>query len=173
MKCVVPVLMAALLSAAPVLAHADPGDRRGWSNARAGDGGGRGWRDRGGDRDRGRYDDGGGRSRDRYDDRGSRGWRDRRDDDADYAEPSRQGSRGWGQEQNDARARVRSGEFRPLGTVIGELRRRTPGRQLDTAIEQGRDGRPVYRVRWAADNGRRIDYTIDARTGAILSAEGQ
>jgi hypothetical protein len=80
---------------------------------------------------------------------------------------------GWREQQNEARAGVRSGELRPLGGVLAELRRRQPGRQLDAGIEEGADGRPVYRVRWAAQNGRRIDFIVDARTGAILSEEGR
>jgi hypothetical protein len=80
---------------------------------------------------------------------------------------------GWREQQDEARAGVRSGELRPLGGVLAELRRRQPGRQLDAGIEEGPDGRPVYRVRWAAQNGRRIDFIVDARTGAILSEEGR
>ena len=53
--------------------------------------------------------------------------------------------------------------------MIAAIRARTPGRLLDSALERGPDGRSVYRVRWAADNGRRIDYLADAETGAILS----
>ena len=68
---------------------------------------------------------------------------------------------------------VRQGRYVPLRQVLPGIRRRQPGRQLDVGIEQGQGGRPVYRVRWAAANGRRIDYMVDARTGAILGAEGQ
>ena len=56
----------------------------------------------------------------------------------------------------------------PLGRVIEGIRQRTPGRQLDAGIEYMGD-RPVYRVRWMTSNGRRIDYMVDAATGAILS----
>ena len=28
---------------------------------------------------------------------------------------------------------------------------------------------PIYRVRWMTRDGRRVDYLIDAATGAILS----
>ncbi|MDR3513233.1 MAG: PepSY domain-containing protein [Caulobacteraceae bacterium] len=78
----------------------------------------------------------------------------------------------WGAQQDEARAGVRQGRYVPLARVIEEIRRRTPGQQLDAGLEQAQ-GRPVYRVRWAAANGRRIDYIVDARTGAILSAEGR
>jgi uncharacterized membrane protein YkoI len=62
---------------------------------------------------------------------------------------------------------VRSGQFAPLGMVIEGLQRRTPGRQLDTAIEF-EDGRAVYRVRWITNQGRRVDYVVDAATGRYL-----
>ena len=32
----------------------------------------------------------------------------------------------------------------------------------------GKDGRPIYRVRWQAANGQRIDFIVDATTGAII-----
>ena len=75
----------------------------------------------------------------------------------------------WGPQQNEARAAVRQGRFLPLARVIAVIRARTPGRELDSGIEQ-LGGRAVYRVRWAAASGRRIDYIVDAENGAILSA---
>jgi uncharacterized membrane protein YkoI len=68
---------------------------------------------------------------------------------------------------------VRSGRNLPLERVVEAIRRKTPGRMLDTGIEQGPDGHPVYRVRWAASNGRRIDFLVDAGSGAIISAVGR
>ena len=79
---------------------------------------------------------------------------------------------GWRAQQDEARDKVRGGEIMPLARVLGELRRRTPGRQLDAGLENA-GGRPVYRVRWASDDGRRIDYIVDARTGAVLQADGE
>jgi uncharacterized membrane protein YkoI len=78
----------------------------------------------------------------------------------------------WGGQQDEARAGVSQGRYVPLATVIEEIRRRTPGKQLDAGLEQA-DGKPVYRVRWAAAGGRRIDYIVDASTGAILGAQGR
>ena len=46
--------------------------------------------------------------------------------------------------------------------------RARPGRQLDAGLEY-RATSPIYRVRWMTRNGRRVDYMIDAATGAILS----
>ena len=79
----------------------------------------------------------------------------------------------WQGQQDEARQAVREGRHVPLGQVLAAIRARTPGRQLDAGLERGPDGRPVYRVRWAGDNGRRIDYTVDAESGAILGAEGR
>lgn len=78
---------------------------------------------------------------------------------------------GWREQQDEARRGVQAGNL-PLAQVIDIIRRTTPGRQLDAGLESGPDGRPVYRVRWAAQDGRRIDYLVDARTGQILQANG-
>jgi hypothetical protein len=78
---------------------------------------------------------------------------------------------GWGPQQDEVRQGVRQRRFVPLGQAIESIRRRGPGRELDAGLEQYA-GRPAYRVRWAAPDGRRIDYMVDAETGAILSADG-
>jgi len=76
----------------------------------------------------------------------------------------------WGAQQNQAREGVRQGHYEPLDRVIREINRRDPGYQLDAGIER-EGGRAVYRVRWASSNGRRIDYIVDALSGAILRAQ--
>ncbi|MFI4935335.1 MAG: PepSY domain-containing protein [Caulobacterales bacterium] len=74
----------------------------------------------------------------------------------------------WRQQQDEARDAVRQRRLMSLGLVIVAIRRHTPGHQLDAGLEyQGE--RAVYRVRWMTDDGRRIDYLVDAATGAILS----
>jgi hypothetical protein len=79
---------------------------------------------------------------------------------------------GWGQQQDEARSGVRQGRMMPLGQVMQRIKRGTPGRLLDAGLEPGPDGRPAYRVRWAATGGRRIDFIVDAVTGAILGRTG-
>ncbi len=76
-------------------------------------------------------------------------------------------------QQDEVRAAVREGRHVPLAPVLEQIRRRQPGRQLDTGLEREPDGRPVYRVRWAGEHGRRVDYIVDAQTGAILRTEGR
>ena len=78
----------------------------------------------------------------------------------------------WSARQDDARRGVREGRLAPLSQILSEIRRRTPGRQLDAGLESER-GRPVYRVRWAALDGRRIDYIVDAESGRILSEDAR
>jgi hypothetical protein len=73
----------------------------------------------------------------------------------------------WRGGQDVVRTGVRGGRLAPLGYVIDNLQRRAPGRQLDTAVEF-EDGRPVYRVRWLTNQGRRIDYIVDAATGRYI-----
>ncbi|ATQ42146.1 PepSY domain-containing protein [Caulobacter mirabilis] len=91
---------------------------------------------------RGQYDD-------RDDDRGRRG------------NPSDDGwSRG-----GDARG----GRLVPLEQVIRGIARSSPGRLLDAGLEGG--DRPIYRVRWQTNDGRRIDYIVDARTGQIIGRD--
>ncbi|MDP1632805.1 MAG: PepSY domain-containing protein [Caulobacter sp.] len=73
----------------------------------------------------------------------------------------------WAPREDDARDGVRGGRLVPLEQVIRNIARSTPGRLLDAGLEN-RGDRPIYRVRWQADNGQRIDFIVDASTGAII-----
>jgi hypothetical protein len=74
----------------------------------------------------------------------------------------------WRLQQDEVRQARRQRRIMPLDRVIEQLNARSPGRQLDTGLEY-RGEKPIYRVRWMTRNGRRVDYLIDATTGAILS----
>jgi len=78
----------------------------------------------------------------------------------------------WRPQQDEARQGVRQGRMLPLESIVPRIARRAPGRMLDTGIES-RGPQVVYRVRWQAADGRRIDYIVDAATGAILGADGE
>jgi uncharacterized membrane protein YkoI len=39
-------------------------------------------------------------------------------------------------------------------------------------MQAGPDGRTLYRLRWATNDGRRIDYLVDAATGAVIGVQG-
>ena len=75
---------------------------------------------------------------------------------------------GWREQQDVLRQGVRQGQLAPLGRVIGSIRQITPGRQLDAHLEY-LGPRMVYRVVWVTEQGRRVDYFVDAASGAILS----
>jgi hypothetical protein len=74
----------------------------------------------------------------------------------------------WSEQQDEARMGVRQGRIMPLSRVVQSLGRIRPGRVLDAGLETAPDGRAVYRVRWAAAGGRRIDFIVDAETGAVI-----
>jgi hypothetical protein len=89
-----------------------------------------------------------------------------------YGPPPRAFGGDWRNQQNAVRQAVREGRQVPLGQAIEAVRRRAPGRELDAGLETGPNGRPVYRVRWAGQDGRRQDYLVDAGTGAVIGAQG-
>ena len=185
MKYLLPVLIAAsLAAAAPALADNDHGrGGGGWHGGGRADGGGRGdggaWRG-------GRNEGGGPRGDGAGNGRGGGRWNGPGgvteprwnggypgpEGGPVYAAPprGRQGpaSEYYSGEQDEARRGVRSGQIRPMGEIVSRLGRTRPGRMLDANLEPGPNGRPAYRVIWGAADGRRIDYLIDAQTGAIL-----
>jgi len=78
----------------------------------------------------------------------------------------------WRAEQDEVRRAVRDGRHVPLGQAIAAVRQRMPGHVLDAGVQAGADGRTLYRLRWAANDGRRIDYLVDAATGAVVGVQG-
>ena len=171
MKYALPVLLAALVVAAsPALADHDHGrEGGGWHGG--GDGGWRGG-DRGGEPHGNGFGRGGrwggqegpGASGGRPEGRWGGGY----PPDAgpfNAGPPDRRAAER--EEQGEARRGVHSGQIRPMGEIVSRLQRRG-GRMLDANLGQGPNGEPVYRVVWASPDGRRTDYIIDARTGAVL-----
>ena len=74
----------------------------------------------------------------------------------------------WRLQQDEVRQQRQQRRIMPLSQVIERINARSPGRQLDAGLEYQGD-KPIYRVRWMTRDGRRVDYLIDATTGAILS----
>jgi hypothetical protein len=90
-----------------------------------------------------------------------------------YGLPPGEGFGGnWRAEQDEVRRAVRDGRHVPLSQAIAAVRRRTPGHVLDAGMQGGPDGRTQYRLRWATNDGRRIDYLVDAATGAVVGVQG-
>jgi hypothetical protein len=77
----------------------------------------------------------------------------------------------WRAEQDEVRRAVRDGRHVPLSQAIAAVRQRMPGHVLDAAIQAGPGGRALYRLRWATNDGRRIDYLVDAATGAVVGVQ--
>jgi hypothetical protein len=165
MKFVLPALLAALVAAA-LPALADPGRGHGGGGGRGGgEAHGGGYAPRGGGRWAGPGGPGGPPGDGRYG-----GGYPGVPPGPVYAAPpnARYGAPPYyGEGQAQARAGVRTGQIQTMGAIIGRLQRRG-GRILDADLGQGPGGQPVYRVVWASPDGRRVDYIIDARTGAIL-----
>ncbi len=172
MKYALPVLLAALVVAAsPAMADNDHG-RGGWHG---GDGGWRGG-DRGGEPRGNGNGNGYGRGGRWGGQEGQGGPSGRPEGRWNGGYPSEGGPFNAGppdrraaerEEQGEARRGVRTGQIRPMGEIVSRLQRRG-GRMLDANLGQGPNGEPVYRVVWASPDGRRTDYIIDARTGAVL-----
>ncbi len=94
-----------------------------------------------------------------------------RGDDSERSRPPGWGGNslgdGWSPRESEARDGVRGGRLVSLETVIRSIARSNPGQLLDAGLEN-RGGRPVYRVRWQTNDGRRIDFIVDATTGQII-----
>jgi len=62
------------------------------------------------------------------------------------------------------RDQVREGRRMPLSEVFQRLRARYGGSQVDVLEDSG----AVYVIRWKTGDGRVLDLTVDARSGAVL-----
>ncbi len=104
----------------------------------------------------------------------SRGRLPGRGDDGDRLRPLSLGGNslgdGWSPRESEAREGVRGGRLVPLEAVIRNIARSNPGQLLDAGLED-RGSRPVYRVRWQTNDGRRIDFIVDASTGQIIGRD--
>lgn len=60
----------------------------------------------------------------------------------------------------------------PLNSILQGLRGRITGRLLDANLSPGQGGRSVYVVRTLERDGRERVFTIDARSGEVLSERG-
>jgi uncharacterized membrane protein YkoI len=68
----------------------------------------------------------------------------------------------------EARTARDKGQVVPLRDIFRQLRQRHGGYQIDANLYD-RGGRQVYIIDWMTGKGRRLQVTVDARTGRILS----
>jgi uncharacterized membrane protein YkoI len=77
----------------------------------------------------------------------------------------------WGSSftADDARNARERGEIRPLKEILRPIQTRYGGdmRNFVGLFEQG--GRKVYIIDWVTRHGELVQFTIDARTGQIIS----
>ncbi|GAP33903.1 putative membrane protein [Piscinibacter sakaiensis] len=69
------------------------------------------------------------------------------------------------------RAWAGRGALRPLAELLAVLERALPGRMIEADLDE-EDGRPVYEIDWLLPDGRKLEVTLDARSGAWLKLEG-
>ena len=71
-------------------------------------------------------------------------------------------------DEEAAREAQGTGSLTPLSRVLKDLAQHYPGKQLNTTMGQV-GGRPAYLVQWQLSNGRVVVFTVDARTGQVVS----
>lgn len=67
-------------------------------------------------------------------------------------------------------AAIKSGEIMTLSDILAAVRPRLEGRIVEIEFDR-EDGVPVYEFYVLRDDGRRLEYEIDARSATILSLE--
>jgi uncharacterized membrane protein YkoI len=73
-----------------------------------------------------------------------------------------------GDRQDSRPGAQRGGQTISMEQAVAIVARRSPGRLLDAS-----PAGPNYRITWLTSNGRRVDFMVDASSGAILRADGE
>lgn len=81
---------------------------------------------------------------------------------------------GWGNQFSPGQAReaVKEGRTVPLSRIFQTLKREYGGYQLGADLYSQDTGGAVYRIDWLSEDGRKVQVTVDARTGAVLERRG-
>lgn len=74
------------------------------------------------------------------------------------------------EERRKLNAAIERGEILPLTEILARTENRIEGRVVEIEFEH-EDGRPVYEIYVLRQDGRRLEYEIDARTGEILDLD--
>ena len=78
-------------------------------------------------------------------------------------------SRSRHSDQDEARDALRKGKIMPLTAILEIVTKREPGTVMEVELET-KDGKITYRIEVLADNGRRREIRLDARSGNVLWA---
>lgn len=78
----------------------------------------------------------------------------------------------WGNSftADEARDARNKGDVKPLNQIFRQLRREYGGYQVDANLFN-RDRGQIYVIDWVTEKGRRMEFTVDAKTGRILSSK--
>lgn len=78
----------------------------------------------------------------------------------------------WGNSftADEARDARNKGDTKPLNEIFRQLKRDFGGYQVDANLFNRKDSQ-VYVIDWVTENGRRMQFTVDAKTGRILSSK--
>jgi len=93
-----------------------------------------------------------------------------------FAEPA-QARPGWREGLGQSFDAQRPGEFSrdrqrtPLLGVVQRLERRVGGQMLDARVVDGDRGE-MYVIKWLTEDGRKIEFLVDAKSGAVLDQRG-
>lgn len=69
---------------------------------------------------------------------------------------------------NDARNARQSGDIIPLRDIIRQLKRSHGGSYLNADLLSRGGGKSEYRIDWVTDDGRKMQFIVDAQTGRVL-----
>lgn len=69
----------------------------------------------------------------------------------------------------EARNARNNGDIVPLRDIFRKLKQQYGGYQVDANLFN-RDGRQVYVIDWMTGKGERVRFTVDAKSGRVLSS---
>lgn len=85
--------------------------------------------------------------------------------------PAAQAQQGWGSSftADDARDARERGEIKPLNEILRPIRNQYGGNMRDFVGLFDRGGRKVYIIDWVTGRGELVKFTIDAKSGRVIS----
>ena len=66
---------------------------------------------------------------------------------------------------------MREGKTVPLSQIFQNLKRQYGGYQLNADLFDN-GGNPRYKIDWMTGDGRKMRFTVDARSGRVLDRQG-
>ena len=88
------------------------------------------------------------------------------------ATPMAQAQNRWGESftPEQAQKQRQEGQVKPLRDILKQLKSRYGGYHLDANLYNRGSGQ-VYVIDWMSEKGQRMQLTVDAKTGRVLSSK--